>query len=109
MLHSVEGSRHEEYEYALPTNDNSPCAMPHLSVVFRDTEISYELLSRTKKERVARTTASVMVRHMPEPPPVQKRTWPLKISALKMAVESATFVGHGWVLEDIGKDRLSSS
>ena len=34
------------------------------------------------------TTASVMALQMPDPPPVQKRTLPLKMSFLKTAVES---------------------
>ena len=36
-----------------------------------------------------------MPRHIPEPPPVQKRTFPLKISGLKTAVESTIGTSEG--------------
>lgn len=36
-----------------------------------------------------------MPRHIPEPPPVQKRTFPLKISGLKTAVESTIGTSYG--------------
>lgn len=41
------------------------------------------------------TTASVMALQIPEPPPVQKRTFPLKRSLWKTAVE-ATGAGSTW-------------
>lgn len=40
------------------------------------------------KRKVGRTTASVIPRQIPEPPPVQNSTLPLNISGLKIAVES---------------------
>ena len=36
------------------------------------------------------TMASVIVRHIPDPPPVQKRTFPAKILGRKTVVESTT-------------------
>jgi hypothetical protein len=36
-----------------------------------------------------------MPRHIPEPPPVQKRTFPTKMSGLKTAVESTMGVTKG--------------
>ena len=38
------------------------------------------------------TIASVMPRQMPEPPPVQKSTFPLKMSGLNTAVEYTALV-----------------
>ena len=37
-----------------------------------------------------RTTASVMPLQIPDPPPVQNKTFPLKMSSLKTALESTT-------------------
>ena len=44
---------------------------------------------------------SVIPRHIPEPPPVQKSTRPLKMSFLKIAVESAT--GDEYFVDMVGK------
>ena len=41
-------------------------------------------------EHLGLTMDSVIARHIPDPPPVQKRTRPLKMSSLKTAVESTT-------------------
>jgi hypothetical protein len=46
------------------------------------------LLNATDVEE--RTTAYTMPVPMPEPPPVQKRTLPLKISGLNVVVDSTT-------------------
>lgn len=44
------------------------------------------------KEEVGRTIDSTMLLHIPEPPPVQKRTLPAKMSGLNTAFESMTGV-----------------
>ena len=40
------------------------------------------------------TIVSVIPRHIPDPPPVQKRTFPLKIPDLKIDVDST--IGTTW-------------
>ena len=41
------------------------------------------------------TIASVIPRHIPDPPPVQKTTFPLKMSGLKIAVDSTIGTSYG--------------
>lgn len=58
---------------------------------------SYWIKKRTQYKKKILTIASVIPRHIPDPPPVQKRTFPLKISGLKIAVDSTigTSCGEG--------------
>lgn len=63
--------------------------MPHLHIV---PPASFKLVTDTEKIILALTIDSVMPRQIPEPPPVQKSTFPLKMSALKTAFESTTWV-----------------
>lgn len=51
-----------------------------------------------KRTTLRLTIASVIPRHIPDPPPVQKRTFPLKISGLNIAVEST--IGTSCALEE---------
>lgn len=68
----------------LSTNNYRVCAMSHLYTV---SSASFKSAYGTKKINLAHTIDSVMPRQMPEPPPVQKSTFPLKISVLKIAFE----------------------
>ena len=55
---------------------------------------------------VVLTIASVIPRHIPDPPPVQKTTFPLKMSGLKIDVDSTigTSYGEGDILHSgVGK------
>lgn len=47
--------------------------------------------------------ASVIDLHIPDPPPVQNKTFPLKISGLNISIELAKGATTG--LEDIGSTR----
>ena len=51
-----------------------------------------------------RTTASVIPLQIPDPPPVQNKTFPLKISSLKIVLESTIGKtnGAGAIVVDIG-------
>lgn len=52
-------------------------------------------MSHTEFKQVVRTIASVIPRHIPDPPPVQNRILPLKMSGLKTVVEFAVGVTKG--------------
>ena len=52
-----------------------------------------------------RTTASVMPLQMPEPPPVQKSTLPLKMSGLNTSVESAMGAATAGLGDMLGWER----
>lgn len=73
----------------LPPNDGRIRTMPHLS---RHTAVLVSDTASADRIQDSRTTASVIALHIPEPPPVQNKTFPLKRSFLKTAVES---VGAG--------------
>lgn len=68
----------------LSTNNYRVCAMSHLYTV---SSVSFKSTYGMKKMNLAHTIDSVMPRQMPEPPPVQKSTFPLKISDLKITFE----------------------
>ena len=51
-------------------------------------EEGQEDIKKKRKKKETLTIASVIPRHIPDPPPVQKTTFPLKISGLKIAVDS---------------------
>jgi len=53
-------------------------------------------MTRNTLKLYSLTTASVMPRHIPEPPPVQKRTFPLNISGLNTALESMSGATNGF-------------
>jgi hypothetical protein len=74
---------HTNRETLLSSDDGGTGAMSHL---INDVESARQ----SRYKRVTLTTASVITRHMPEPPPVQKRTLFLNMSSLKTAVESTT-------------------
>ena len=65
----------------LPTDNGGVSAVPHLFTYSAPDAV------QTHTKGFELTTASVMALQMPEPPPVQKRTLPLKMSSLNTDVE----------------------
>ena len=77
---------HKNQKVLLSTYDGGTGTMSHLIYgVEGARQLRFKRLLQTQL-----TTASVITRHMPEPPPVQRRTLFLNMPSLKTAVESTT-------------------
>lgn len=86
IISEIRSRMHSNQQNSLSTYNGGTGTMSHLiNGIDRKRQSRCKRLLRTQL-----TTDSVITRHIPEPPPVQRRTLFLNMSSLKTAVESTT-------------------
>src|ERR1700691_227729 len=86
---SDENLQSEDRLFLLAANNSCICSMTHLQVAWHFSTENKRLETRRH------TTAAVISRHIPDPPPVTNTTLPLKMLGRKTEVESTTGATNG--------------